>query len=227
MHFRIQSQLKEAQVKLFDLLMLVLSLYSIVSVVVQLTMTLEQRVSEILYYMDFAVCFVFFIDFLRLFFSAESKLQYMKWGWIDLLASIPVIEEFRFLRIFQIFRVIKVMRHLNVHTVLLKLVDRDRSELAFSSALVITFLLMALGPIGILHFEGQVPNSNIQSAEDAIWWAFVTLTTVGYGDYYPVTTGGRIVAAVLCTAGIGLFGTFSGMAANWLLGRKEHSGNHS
>ncbi|UAA38595.1 ion transporter [Paraneptunicella aestuarii] len=225
MHFRIQSQLKEAPVKLFDLLMLVLSLYSIVSVVVQLTMALEQRVAEILYYMDFVVCFVFFIDFLRQFFSAQSKLQYMRWGWIDLLASIPVIEEFRFLRIFQIFRVIKVMRHLNVHTVLLKLVDRDRSELAFSSALVITFLLMALGPIGILHFEGQVPNSNIQSAEDAIWWAFVTLTTVGYGDYYPITTGGRIVAAILCVAGIGLFGTFSGMAANWLLGRKEHPSN--
>lgn len=58
------------------------------------------------------------------------------------------------------------------------------------------------------------PESNIKTAEDAIWWAFVTITTVGYGDRFPVTTEGRIIAALLMTAGVGLFGTFTGFIAS-------------
>ena len=205
---------------LFDLLMVLLSVYSIFSISALFFLDLETRVKDILYIMDYVVCSVFFIDFVKQLRRAESKLEYMKTGWMDLLACVPVIEEFRMLRVFQIFRVIKVFKTLKSFSKLWKSVSRDRSEMAFSLAALLSFLLMSLGPIGILHFEGQVPNSNIATAGDALWWAFVTLTTVGYGDYYPVTTGGRIVAAVLCTAGIGLFGTFSGMAANWLLGRK-------
>ena len=64
-------------------------------------------------------------------------------------------------------------------------------------------------------------NSNIKTAEDAIWWAWVTITTVGYGDKYPVTTEGRIIASFLMTAGVGLFGTFTGFIASWFLEKKS------
>ena len=70
--------------------------------------------------------------------------------------------------------------------------------------------------MAILHFEGT-DNANIQGAGDALWWAFVTVTTVGYGDKYPVTHGGRIIAAIAMTAGVGLFGTFTGFVAAWFL----------
>ncbi|MDX2322088.1 MAG: potassium channel family protein, partial [Moritella sp.] len=60
-------------------------------------------------------------------------------------------------------------------------------------------------------------GSNINTGIDALWWAFVTITTVGYGDYYPVTTGGRIIAALLMTAGVGLFGTFTGFISSWFV----------
>jgi voltage-gated potassium channel len=77
-------------------------------------------------------------------------------------------------------------------------------------------LLAVLGSIAVLHFE-TVDGANIKSAEDALWWATVTITTVGYGDRYPVTTEGRIVGTLLMTAGVGLFGVFSGFVAAWFL----------
>ena len=65
--------------------------------------------------------------------------------------------------------------------------------------------------------EPQAPNSNIKDAEDALWWSFVTITTVGYGDRFPVTTEGRLVGAVLMICGVGLFGTFTGFIASWFM----------
>jgi voltage-gated potassium channel len=62
-----------------------------------------------------------------------------------------------------------------------------------------------------------VPEANIKTAEDAIWWALTTITTVGYGDRYPVTSEGRVVAGVLMCAGVGLFGLFSGLLAAWFV----------
>ncbi len=69
----------------------------------------------------------------------------------------------------------------------------------------------------ILHFESG-PESNIRTPDDALWWAFATITTVGYGDRFPVTGEGRVVATILMAAGVGLFGTFSGFLAAWFLG---------
>ncbi len=70
--------------------------------------------------------------------------------------------------------------------------------------------------IAILQVEDD-PNSNIKTAEDAIWWAYVTITTVGYGDKFPVTTEGWIITAILMTAGMGMFGTFTAFVASWFV----------
>lgn len=73
--------------------------------------------------------------------------------------------------------------------------------------------------IAILQVE-KSPDANIQTPEHALWWAFSTITSVGYGDKYPVTPEGRLVAAVLMTAGVGVFGTFTGFVASWFLGAR-------
>ena len=71
-----------------------------------------------------------------------------------------------------------------------------------------------------LHFEEDAPGANITTGGDALWWGYVTATTVGYGDQYPVTTGGRIVGIVMLTVGVALFATFSGFLANAFLSSK-------
>ncbi|MGE0021904.1 MAG: potassium channel family protein [Draconibacterium sp.] len=81
-------------------------------------------------------------------------------------------------------------------------------------------LLIIFSSIAILQVE-NAPNSNIQTAEDAIWWSYVTITTVGYGDKFPVTTEGRIIASVLMTAGVGLFGTFTAYIASLFVTDKK------
>ena len=73
----------------------------------------------------------------------------------------------------------------------------------------------------VLQFE--VPaGGNIKTAAEALWWAFTTITTVAYGDYFPVTPEGRIVGALLMTAGVGLFGILSGFVASWFLAPSQH-----
>ena len=93
---------------------------------------------------------------------------------------------------------------------------RRRAEGAFLAATLVSIILVVIGSVAILHFE-TVPEANIKGPEDALWWAVVTITTVGYGDRYPVTTEGRVLAATLMIAGVGLFGAFSGFVASWFL----------
>jgi voltage-gated potassium channel len=71
----------------------------------------------------------------------------------------------------------------------------------------------------------QVPEANIKTPEDALWWAVVTVTTVGYGDRYPVTSEGRIVASIVIVAGVALYATFTGFVASWFLGPKSEGKN--
>eukprot|EP01031_Cornospumella_fuschlensis_P009646 gene9646-11836_t len=83
---------------------------------------------------------------------------------------------------------------------------------------MVTFLFVTFSSVGILLFE-RSPGGNIHTAEDALWWSVTTITTVGYGDKYPVTTEGRVLAMALMFSGVGLFGTFSGIIASLFLGK--------
>ena len=83
--------------------------------------------------------------------------------------------------------------------------------------------------IAVFELEHGVPGANIRSAGDALWWAFATITTIGYGDHYPVTGGGRIVAVVLVVFGLSFFGTFTAYVASFFLEKtqlKEESEIH-
>lgn len=89
-----------------------------------------------------------------------------------------------------------------------------------SQGVLLLFLFIAIvvfqtACIFILMFESTNPNSNIISSGDALWWSLVTVATVGYGDKYPVTTGGRIVALFLMIIGIGMFGIFTSTLGDW------------
>ena len=101
---------------------------------------------------------------------------------------------------------------------------RERTQGALTAAAIIAVLMVIFSSIAILQVEDD-PSSNIKTAEDAIWWSYVTITTVGYGDRFPVTTEGRIIAALLMTVGVGLFGTFTAFLASWFVGenKKEHA----
>jgi len=202
----------------YQFFMLVLCLYALGALAAQTTIRLEPETRSILDYADFAVCALFLVDFGVSLVRAPDRWRYFfTWGWLDLLSSIPTFDVARWGRAARVLRVFRVLRGLRATKILATLVLRRRAESTFLAATLVALLLIIFTSIAVLHFESD-PESNIKTADDAIWWAFATITTVGYGDRFPVTGEGRFTAAILMAAGVGLFGTFSGFLAAWFLG---------
>ncbi len=198
--------------------MLAMCLYALAELAVQATVPMSAATRQILDYSDYAVCGVFLVDFVASVAFAQNRWAYLRtWGWLDLLSSIPALDVARLGRLARVLRVFRVLRGLRATRVLATLVVRRRAENAFLAASLVGLMLVTFCSIAVLQFE-TTPDANIVGPEDALWWAFATITTVGYGDRYPVTEEGRVIASILMAAGVGLFGTFSGFLAAWFLG---------
>ncbi len=200
-----------------NLLILVLSIYVLVALLIDTFFKLPPEVSRILNIADNAICLVFLLDFGTRLYRAENKLKFMQWGWIDLISSIPTLDFIRTGRMLRLIRLLRILRAFRSTKHLVQHIFKRRTEGALTAAAIIAVLMILFSSIAILQVEDD-PNSNIKTAEDAIWWAYVTITTVGYGDKFPVTTEGRIIAALLMTIGVGLFGTFTAYLASWFIG---------
>jgi voltage-gated potassium channel len=192
-----------------------LGLVSVVLVGYAWSLPPESEVRRLVEIYDFGFCAYFFLAFAKRFRAAENKRKYlMPWGILDLLSAIPAVESLRFARVFRIVRVYRLL--IAAHS-LRKMFGKNPREATYSIAGgTISCALISLS-ILVLHFESQHAEAKILSAGDALWWSVVTLSTVGYGDLYPITTGGRICAAVLMIVGIGVFGVIAGAFADLLM----------
>lgn len=208
------------KLKYLDIAILVLSVYILLALLVEIFFKLSPELSRLLLIIDNFICLIFLIDFITRFVKAESKLKYMKWGWIDLLSSIPSVSFLRYGRIVRLIRLFRILRAFRSTKNIIHFVFRNKTKGTFSTVAIIAILMVIFSSIAILQFENP-ETSNIKNAEDAIWWSFVTVTTVGYGDKFPVTTEGRLVAAILMIVGVGLFGTFTGFVASWFVTDKN------
>ena len=211
-----------------NVIVIILSFYVLGALLIDTVFVLPKEVSILLNYFDTTICAFFLVEFSIRFYQADNKLKFMHWGWIDLLSSIPMVGIFRFGRVCRLIRLVRVARAFHSTKKLITHIYKNKAQGALTSAAVIAFLLVVFSAIAILQVETD-PNSNIKTAEDAIWWAYVSITTVGYGDKFPVTTEGRIIASILMTAGVGLFGTFTAYVASWFVidnkSRNESEGN--
>ena len=97
---------------------------------------------------------------------------------------------------------------------------RNRAGSALLSLLLLGILVLQFGSLWVLALEQDAPDATITSAPDALWYVLVTISTVGYGDEYPVTTGGRALGSIVILIGVGIFGTFTGYLANRFLAPK-------
>lgn len=210
------NEIKEEKLNFLNLLIIILSFYVLGSLVVDTFFTLPQEIAKVLNYVDNFICGVFLLDFIIRYRQAENKLQFMKWGWIDLIASVPTLDFMRAGRLLRLIRLIRIIRAFRSTKHIVQHIFKNKVQGTLTSVAIIAVLMLLFSSIAILQFETD-PNSNIKTAGDAIWWAYVTMTTVGYGDKYPVTTEGRIVAAVLMTVGVGLFGTFTAYVSSWFV----------
>lgn len=203
-----------------SLIILILSLYVLISLVVTTFFSVTPEVHKILLQIDNFICIILLIDFFYRFYKAPSKLKFLKWGWVDFISSIPFIDFLRVGRLLRLLRLLRILRAFKSVKHIVEHVYKDKSKGLLSTVAIIAFLMVLFSSITILQVE-TAPNSNIKTAEDALWWSYTTLTTVGYGDKYPVTTEGRLIAAVLMTTGVALCGTFAGYIASLLMSKKE------
>jgi len=215
-----QPTTEENKLNPLNLLVLVLSVYVLLSLLVDTIFKVPAESSKVLDLVDNAICVFFLIEFAIRFYKADSKLKFMKWGWIDLISSIPNVDFLRAGRTLRLIRLLRILRAFRSTKHLVTHVFQNRAQGAFTTVIILAALLIIFSSISILQFETD-PNSNIKTAEDALWWAYVTVTTVGYGDKFPVTTEGRVIGVILMTAGVGLFGTFTGFISSWFLGVKK------
>ncbi|TDU81213.1 voltage-gated potassium channel [Prosthecobacter fusiformis] len=207
--------MNKSRLRFLDALVLLLSIYVIVALMIQLTVPLEENVRELMNYLDVFVCTVFFSDFVIRFCKAESKIAFMRWGWIDLLSCIPanVFTLGRAVRIFQIVRILRAFRSMRA---IMSYLHQHRARSMAATTVLMAVVLLLFSMISILIFENE-EGSNIRSPLDALWWGITTMTTVGYGDHYPVTVGGRFVAMLLMITGVGLFGVLTGLFARFFV----------
>lgn len=201
----------------YQLFMLGLCVYVLLVLAAQTVFSLAPETVAILDAADLFVCAIFFADFVRSLIVASNRTQYLvRWGWLDLISSIPTVDVLRWGRAARVFRIIRVLRGARAARLLGQFTLERRASSSFWAALLVAILATIFGGIAILHLE-TAAGVNIKGGSDALWWAFVTVTTVGYGDHYPVTGAGRAVAALLMLVGIGLFGTFTAYVASWFL----------
>ncbi|WP_040312733.1 potassium channel family protein [Gleimia coleocanis] len=156
----------------------------------------------------FVIWLVFLADYLIRLFLAKNRFQWIKANLIDLASvALPVLRPLRLIRLVTLLSVLQ-------RTTGEKLRDRIISYTLFS-----TILLVFVSSLAILEAERPAAGANITSFSDALWWSVVTITTVGYGDYTPVTQTGRVITLGLMLGGMALIGIITATLASWITER--------
>ncbi len=200
----------DKHISIYALCIALLAITSFINFLLITFVPLPASIKQILTEFDYGVALIFLVDFLFRLLRAPKKLEYMRtWGWLDMLSAVPI----PFFSIFRIVRVIRVA--ITLRKMRLKDVERSITKHPARSTIIATgflaFLVMVSGSAIMLAVEKGDPS----------WWAIVTMATVGYGDKYPVTGGGRIIATVVMAVGIVIFGVLSSYLASTFISSNE------
>jgi voltage-gated potassium channel len=207
-------------VALFLQFLIVLSL---VTITLQSISGLPPLVSDILAVEEWVVVGVFTVEYLLRLFAAPRPLRYATsfLGLVDLAAILPTLlllnvdtRGLRALRVFRVLRLFKMMRYVAAFDRLTRALVAVREELVVFAG--IGAVVLYLAATGIYFLENEAQPEAFGSIPDAMWWAVVTLTTVGYGDVYPVTTGGRIFTGLILLLALGVIAIPTGLVATAL-----------
>ena len=209
------SELKSTSYELFILL---LSLESIMNLFLIGTLGFispDADALEVVGIIDIVLTIFFVFDFCYRFLTAPDKSTYFfkRWGWADLIACLPGL---RIFRLFRVFRAARLMRQFGLRNMINEVIQ-NRASSALYITLFAVIILAETSAILVLWVESANPEANITTGSDAVWWVFVTITTVGYGDKYPTTLWGRVLGVVVMFCGIALIGVLTGFLANFFL----------
>lgn len=222
--------------RLIDAFLIALILVNVLAVIMETVPTFKTQYRLELYWLEFVSIAIFTLEFIaRLWVAPEAteyrglrstkaRLQYLTtpMAIVDLIAIAPFYLSFifnidmRFLRILRLFRIFKLTRYSEAMTTMLTVLHDEVRN--FMAAIFIMLVIMVIAASGIYMMEHENQLDVFGSIPQSMWWSTVTLTTVGYGDVYPITFLGKVFAAVIMVAGVGLVALPTGILASSFFG---------
>lgn len=177
------------------------------------------------FWTDVAITVIFAIEYVTKLWLAPRKWYFVRHNIIDLLAILPVLRVMRIGRAVRLLRLFRLLRLVRVGRIVSQKVESVSAEFhnrTGENLVILIYILFSMffGTIGILIFE-KGAGSGFQTLGDGLWWTIVTLTTVGYGDITPVTTGGKLVATVLMFIGLSFYALLTSVLSSILIERAK------
>ncbi len=209
--------------KIFDIFIQSLIILSLITFSIETLPKLGKNARQILRVIEIIIVIIFSIEYLLRLLVADKKIKvvFSFYGLIDLCAILPFYIaqgiDLRSLRVFRLFRLIRAFKILRYS----KAIKRFKEAFLSVKEELILFVvamgfLMFIASVGIYYFENAMQPDKFKSIFHCLWWSVVTLTTVGYGDVYPITVGGRIFTFFILLVGIGVIAVPTGLIASAL-----------
>jgi voltage-gated potassium channel len=206
----------------FDTLLCLLSVLAIVLFSIGSFFDVSTETARLLDMYDYILCGLFFTEFCyTLARSTNKKKYFFTYGWLDLISSIPLIDSFRVGRFAKLIKMGRFLRIAKSTHVIVKSFTGNTKRNTLLLTITMGSIILCIASILILIVEDN-SSGNIHTAQDALWWSFVTVTTVGYGDFYPVSGIGRIIAGILMFTGISMFGVLTASLASIFIKPENH-----
>lgn len=207
--------------KYFDIFIQVLILISIISFTIETIPNLSKGIISLLNFVEVSSVIIFTFEYIIRIIASDNKLKFILsfYGIIDLGAILPFYLstgiDLRSIRIFRLFRLIRIFKLFRYN----KAINRYKAAFALiKEELTIfmgaTFFLLYIASVGIYYFENPVQPEQFSSIFHCMWWAVATLTTIGYGDMYPITAGGKIFTSFIVLIGLGIVAVPTGLFAS-------------
>lgn len=209
--------------RVFDLSVQSLIMLSIVTFSIETLPDLETNTRELLAVTEAIIVIIFTFEYMLRLYVSDKKISYIFsfYGLIDLIAIIPFylssgidLRSLRIFRMLRLFRLMKLLRYNMAIRRFSKAFVIAREEIVLFG--VVTVMLLYLSAVGIYYFENEAQPEAFKSIFHSLWWAVSTLTTVGYGDIYPITVGGRMFTFIILMIGLGIVSVPAGLLASAL-----------
>jgi len=214
--------------RMFDLMIQLLIVLSLITFSIETLPDLSGRVRRTLHVLEILTVLIFTVEYLLRLWVADRRLGFVFsfFGLIDLLAIVPFylsigadFRSFRAVRLLRLFRILKIVRYS-------KAIQRFHMALLIAKEELVLFGLVAvlvlyLAAAGIYHFENPAQPEAFASVFHSLWWAVCTLTTVGYGEIYPITAGGKVFTTLVLATGLGIISVPAGIVASALSRARE------
>ncbi len=200
-----------------------LIILSVITFSIETLPGLKPQTRVILNSIEVCCVVIFTLEYLARIYVADNKLKFIFsfFGIIDLIAILPFYLSFgvdlrslRILRMFRLFRLLKLVRYNKAMRHFTRAMMMAREQIILFMA--ITLILIYFAAVGIYYFENEAQPEHFSSIFDSLWWSIVTLTTVGYGDVYPITIGGRVFTFFILLIGLGIVAIPTGIISSSL-----------